>query len=209
MVMSGFFGFKGILILAAVMILFGGAVYDLTTSGVRCGIGVANPATNYTCEDLTASFGRTFVFPDENVNKGVNGVLVLDTLPNETLAEIGVMRSAQRSSFQTQILIGIVGTVVMVGILAFIFTKIAFSSGHELGAFFICLLAAIVVFSFMQVAGYSLGNAESEPGYLNVFGDATPFRGIRNLMKNPGVFAEAVDQTSILPGTLTTNDILT
>jgi uncharacterized protein YunC (DUF1805 family) len=206
--MKGFFGVKGVIMLVAFIMLFGGAIYDLTTTSVRCGMAVNDPNSGYGCGELSITLVRTVMVPDDNVAKGVNGIKTLDNLDNETMSKLGIMYGPQRSSFMNQIILGLVGTAVLVLLLWFIYIKIAPSTHMDAGAYMVAFLAALFTISFIMVVSYSMvDDPTPEPGYLAVFGGATPFRGLRTLIANQGVILQAVDETSLLPGTLETGDI--
>lgn len=202
--MKGFFGLKGIILLAAFILLFGGAFYDLTTTTTRCGLSITNPEMNYSCDDMVSTVGKTVIMPDQNIGKGVNGIVTMKNLDNETLSKLGVMYSSQKASFMNQIILGGVGLAVLFGILAYVFVKLSPASGIDAGSLFMSLFAAFLVLSLIMVAF----DDSPEPGIFSVFGDRTPFKGVRTLIKYPDVFMDAVDETSLLPGTLTTGDIL-
>lgn len=198
------FSIKGLFILVSALLLFGGAIYDITTTGARCGLSVTAPEGGYSCNDLWWTLGKTAIMPDQNIGKGTLGIVTLRGASNETLEEIGVMRDTQEASYRNQIIIGVVGMVVLFLAFCWIFIKISPSSGIDAGSMGVSILAAFLVISLLMV----MFDDGPEPGLLSVPNVNTPFKGIRTLMANPDVLSAVVDDTSILPGTLTTDDII-
>ncbi len=203
---KGFFPIKGLILLVAFLVLFGGAFYDLTTTSARCGLSFTEVGkeNNYTCNEMIITFGKTVVVPDQNIGKGVQGILSMRALGPEVLDQIGVLADIQEQQFIYQIIIGFVGFLVLFGLLAFIFIKISPSSGIDAGSLGVSLIAAFLLISLLMV----MFDESAEPGFFGIEGAKTPFRGIRLLLSNPDVLFSVVDETALLPGTLTTEEII-
>ena len=192
-----FFGIKGIAILIGIILIFGGALYDITVTGVRCGFALSG-STEYTCDEFYESTGKTLIIPDRNIKKGTLAIMKLRSYDNETLTELGIIQEVQEQTFRNQILLGLVGEFILFLFLAYIFIKLSPSSSIDLGSILIAILLAIVLMAFIQT-GYS-AFIEGEP--------EVPFSGLWTLLEHPEVLSEVVDQTAVLPGTLTPDEIL-
>jgi len=202
--MKGFFGLKGIILLAAFLLLFGGAFYDLTTTAGRCGLSVTNPELDYSCDEMYTTVGKILVMPDRNVATGITGVKTMQNVSDETLTEIGVLRDTQSKQYQQLILLGLIGWIVLLGLFSYIFIKLSPASGIDAGSLAIAIFAA-----FLVMAAFSaICDDTPEHGHLAIFGERTPFKGLRLLLANPDVLGGVVDETSLLPGTLTVDDIV-
>lgn len=198
------FSIKGLVILAAAIMLFGGAFYDLTTTGVRCGLSVVNGNTEYSCDEFWMTLGKTVIMPDQNVGKGTLGIMAIRDADNETLSELGILADTQEASYRNQIVLGIVGVGVLFLFLIYIYIKLSPSSGIDAGSLGVSILAAFLTLSLIMV----MFDDGPEPEFMSVPGINTPFKGVRTLMANPDVLSAVVDDTSILPGTITTHEIL-
>lgn len=197
------FGVKGILILVTLLMLFGGAVYDITTTAGRCALAVSQPQLGYDCDDLISTLGRTVISPDRNIRRGTEGIMVLRNLDNQTLSEIGVLRDAQISQFNMQIILGWAGFLVLFAFLAYVFIHAGPASSIDAGSLAIAIFAAFMI---MAVAS-AIFDDNPEHGAFAIFGERTPFKGIRLFLANPDVMSSVVDETSVLPGTLEVDDI--
>ncbi len=184
--------------------LFGGAVYDLTVTSARCGLSYATPAANYTCDEMWPTIAKTIMMPDQNIGKGTIGVMAMRELPDETIEQFGVVRDVQEQSFRTQIIIGIVGLGFLSIFLSWFFIKVSPASGIDLGSLSVSILCAFLTISVIMV----MFDESAEPGFLGIENARVPFKGLRTLLAHPDVMATVIDDTALLPGTLTTDDIL-
>ena len=198
--MKGFLGIKGILILVTLLVLFGGAMYDLTTTGVRCGLAASGQG-NYTCDEFGFTVGTVFVFPDRNIASGVDSILILreySTTNPEMMAELAGIISVDEQGYKNQILIGIAGLIVLIGFLMYIMIKITPSSLIHIDSKFASIMLGLLLYIviYLLFTGLVEGNMQ------------LPFSGLATLIQNPSVLTEVVDHTSALPGTLTVDDII-
>ncbi len=203
---KGFFPIKGLILLIAFLVLFGGAFYDLTTTSARCGLSFTEVGqeNNYTCNDMIITFGKTIIVPDQNIGKGVDGILALRSIDAETLQDIEILADIQEQQFRYQVIIGVVGLAILFGLFAFIFIKMSPSSGIDAGSLGISLLAAFLVLALFMV----MFDESAEPDFLGIEGAKVPFRGVRMLLMNPDVMFDVIDETALLPGTLEIDDII-
>jgi len=198
--MKGFLGIKGILILVTLIVLFGGAMYDVTTTGVRCGLAAGGQG-NYTCDEFGFTVGTVFVAPDRNIASGVDSILVLreySATNPEMMDELAGIISTDEQQYKNQILIGLAGLMVLIGFLMYIMIKITPSSLIHIDAKFTSVILGLLIYMivYMFFTGFFEGNMQ------------LPFTGVMTLIQNPTVLTEVVDHTSALPGTLTTSDII-
>lgn len=189
-------GIKGIGLLVIALIIFGGAIFDLVTTGGQCGLNLAG-AGEFDCNDFTASIGSTFITPDRNVWKGTMGIVELRGMDNETLSELGIIAEAQEDGFRRQIYYGLAGVALLVVLLIYVMMKMIPSSGFDASVTMLVVLVAVGIVAGLQV-GYS-AFVEGEPEW--------PFSGVMTLVNNPTVLGSVIDDASILPGTLETTDI--
>jgi hypothetical protein len=197
------FSIKGLVVLAAALLLFGGAFYDITTTGARCGLSVTNPNAGYDCNEFWGTLGKTVIMPDQNIGKSTLGIVALREADQYTLESLGIMAETQEASYRNQILLGIVGIAVLFLFLAYVFIKLSPSSGIDAGSLGVSVFAAFLVLSLIMV----MFDNGPEPGFMSIPGVNTPFKGVRTLLKYPNVMSDIVDDTSILPGTITTDEI--
>lgn len=198
--MKGLLGVKGILILVTLIVLFGGAMYDVTTTGVRCAIGTMGNS-NYTCEEFGFTIGSVFVSPDRNIATGVDAILTLreyQVTNPEQYQELAGLISTDEQGYRNQILIGIAGLIVLLGALTYFMLKITPSSILHIDSKFTSVAFAILLFIsvYMFYTGWYEGDLQ------------IPFSGLWKLVTNSDVLLDVVDHTSALPGTLTTDDII-
>lgn len=197
------FSIKGLVILASILVLFGGAMYDLTTTAGRCGLALTSPQAGYSCDEFWGTIGKTIILPDQNIGKGVTGILNIREVEQSALDELGIIPDIQESQFRNQIILGIVGIGVLFLFLSYVFIKLSPSSGIDAGSLGVSILAAFLVLTALMV----MFDDGPEPGFMEIPGANTPFKGLRSLMAHPEVLRDVVDETSVLPGTLTTDDI--
>jgi hypothetical protein len=106
-----------------------------------------------------------------------------------------------------QIILGLVGTVILFLFLTWFFIKATPSSVIHIDSKGMAVLVAMLVLGILMVLAYQYSDNTPEHGYLAIFGDLTPFRGLRLFISEWDVVMITVDSTSILPGTLTTGDL--
>lgn len=189
-------GIKGIGLLVIALIIFGGAIFDLVTTGGQCALVLAG-AGDFDCNEFTASIGSTFITPDRNVWKGTMGIVELRNMNNETLSELGIIADAQEDGFRRQIYYGLAGVALLVVLLIYVIMKMIPSSGFDASVTVLVILVAVGIVAGLQV-GYS-SFVEGQPEW--------PFSGVMTLVNNPTVLGSIVDDTSMLPGTLMVEDI--
>ena len=198
--MKGLIGVKGFFILIVLIVLFGGAIYDVTTTGVRCALGTIGKG-NYTCDEFGQVAGATVVFPDRNIEAGVDSILTLRELEindPELFTELGPLITTDEQGYRNQILIGIAGTIVIFAALIWFFLKVTPSSLIHIDSRMSAVLMAFLVYvvAYLMFTGFIEGQIQM------------PFTGLFKLIGNTEVMSELIDYTSALPGTLTTGDIL-
>ena len=197
-------GIKSIFMIVVMLLLFGGAIYDIATTAGRCALSVSAPNSGYDCDSLWLTVGKTIISPDRNVGKGVEGILAIRQIDDDILSEINVLREPQTMQFQQQIIIGLSGFLVLFLFFAWICIKISPSSGIDAGSLLVSVLLAFLIMAFVS----AVADIETEEhGCYAVLGERTPFKGIRSLACNPDVFGEIIDETALLPGTTTIDEI--
>jgi hypothetical protein len=189
-------GIKGIGLLVIALIIFGGAIFDLVTTGGQCALVLAG-AGDFDCGEFTASIGSTFITPDRNVWKGTMGIVELRGMDNETLSSLGIIADAQEDGFRRQIYYGLAGIILLVVLMIYIFLKMVPSSSFDASVTLLVILLAVGIVAGLQV-GYS-AFVEGQPEW--------PFSGVMTLANNPMVLGNVIDDSSLLPGTLETGDI--
>lgn len=201
------FGVKGILIVVMLILLFGGAIYDMTTTAGRCGLSFTDPESNYSCDEFGITALNMFTTPDKNIERGVNGILSIRNLDNQTLSDIGIVRESQTVRFQHDVFLGLAGLIVLIGFFTWLGLTMSPSSNIDAGGKALAVLFAIVIVTSASIIGNFYDGGDSQaPGAI--FGKLTPFPGLRSLIFNTDVLGEVVDESSILPGTLNTGDII-
>lgn len=195
--MKGFIGFAGIFAIIGILTLFGGAFFDLTTTGARCALGVSGVG-QYNCDEFGGVVGSTIILPDRNVKIGTEAILKLRNLDDDTIEAMGPLYTTNERGFRMQIIMGIVGIMVIVGLLSYVFIKFSPGSKIDAGSYGICVILALVVVMTLHVAYTGLVEGQAE----------VPFTGVITLVQHPQVMWDVVDETSMLPGTLTSKDIL-
>jgi hypothetical protein len=198
--MKGFIGVKGIFILVALIVLFGGAMYDVTTTGVRCALGTAGRG-NYTCDDFGLTIGSVFVSPDRNIGSGVDSILILREFQvndPEEYENIKELVTTDEQGYRNQIFIGLAGLIVLIGFLIYLMMKATPSSIIHIDSKFASIMLAFLIYVVVYLAytGLYEGNAQM------------PFTGLMSLISHTDVLMNVVDYTALLPGTLTTGDIV-
>jgi hypothetical protein len=203
--MKGFLGVTSIIIIAMVLMFFGGAIYDITAAAGYCGLAVTDPNSNYDCGTLWDTVGRTFVFPDRNIYEGTATLQKLRDMEPSQLDELGIVAQATANDAEFQIIRGLAGFFILFGFLAFVFIKAGPSSSIDAGSKFIAILAALLVMLAMS----AIFDDTPEHGEFAIFGERTPFKGIRLLLSDPEVMADIIDDSSVLPGTMNTTHLET
>jgi hypothetical protein len=198
--MKGLVGVKGFFILIVLIVLFGGAIYDMTTTGVRCALGTMGHG-NYTCDEFGNVAGATIVFPDRNIESGVDSIMTLRELEindPELYASLEPLITTDEQGYRNQILIGIAGMLVIFAALIWFFIKMTPSSVIHIDSRASAVILALLVYivAYLMFTGFIEGELQM------------PFTGLFKLIGNTEVMSELVDYTSALPGTLTTEDIL-
>lgn len=200
------FGVKTVALLILGLIVLSGAIYDLTTTGGQCAIGTYSPETGYTCDPLWMTLGATFVFPDDNLWKGTEGMLSLQAKTPAERAEMGIDAEIQESHSRNMIYLGFAGLIFLFAFLSYVFYKITPSSIIDASAKMMPLVTALAIMGLLM----AMYDDKPEPGFMELPGTdgKTPFKGLRHFLANPDVLKGVVDDTSVLPGILTTDDIL-
>lgn len=195
--MKGLIGFTGLFAIIGILTLFGGAFFDLTTTGARCGLGVSG-VSNYTCDEFGGVVGNTIILPDRNVKLGTESIIKLRDLDPDIIDAMGPLYSTNEKGFRMQVIMGLVGIVVIIGLVTIVCVKLTPGSKIDAGSYGLCILFAFLLVCTLHVGytGIVEGNAE------------IPFTGVITFLMNPSVMWDVVDETSLLPGTLTSDDIL-
>lgn len=226
--MKGLFGLGIIgsgVILVFVLYIFGGAVYDITTTSARCAL-YFNPEMNtfnYTCNSLIYTLGNTVLFPDTNVKDGTNEILAIRALSDKfnnqdvlnQLNQTGILtqhdvdnimikQTGDETESRFKIIRGLVGLFVILMLLIYVFIKATPSSLVFIDSRIQSIVMAFVVVSLIMV----MVDSSPDTGVLSIEGLNMPFKGVRTLLSHPEVMYDIVDQTSLLPGTMTTDEIL-
>jgi hypothetical protein len=197
--MKGLVSLTSVLALGVIIILFGGAVYDIMTTSVRCGFSLAGDST-YTCDEFQKTIGLTLVYPDRNIVKGVESIQALEDFRQndpETYDQLQSVVSAKESDFLNLILVGMIGNVVLIVVMIMVWMKMSPSSKIDSGSLFVSILAGILLYCLIYVAFTTF--IEHDP--------KVPGAGMYMLIKNPDILFKVIDRTSILPGTLEMGDI--
>jgi hypothetical protein len=206
--MKGFIGVTAIFAVIGLLTLFGGAFFDLTTTGARCALGVVGTG-NFTCDELGHVAGSTVILPDRNVRLGVESINQLRSIDLDAVKESGVLDDAslkgldslyesKESGFRLQIILGLGGIIIILLIPMIIFYKFTPGSKIDAGSLGMCVLGGILLVSFVHLAFTGLVEGQPE----------MPFTGVATLVMNQNVMWDVVDDTALLPGTLTSDDII-
>lgn len=198
--MKGFFELKGIIILLFAVVFFGSAMVDASITGVRCGLGTIGQG-EYNCNEFGATVGSTFIFPDRNIQSGVESIILLREYKNnnpEVIDELSTVVDTDESNYRLKIMIGLGGLFMLIALLIWVFITLGPSSSIDAGSKAIAIFAGFLVFSVVYLAYTGIVEGEAQ----------VPFSGVISLIQHPDVLSDVVDDTSILPGTTMVDDIV-
>jgi len=206
--MKGFLGVMSILSIIGIITLFGGAWLDLTATGARCALGVSGVG-NYTCNELGHVAGSTIILPDRNIKLGVESITAMRRMDiaavresgmfdNDTMQGMESLYQSKESGFRMQIIMGIAGLIMIILLLVMFFYKVTPGSKIDAGSAGMCILGAFLVICVIHIAFTGLVEGRAE----------MPFTGVITLLFNADVMWDVVDESAVLPGTMTSDDIL-
>lgn len=174
--MRGFVGISTILILVAILAIFGNMIVNSIEGGILCGMGRE-------CDTLLSATGGTILNSEIRVKDAVYAIE-----NPETYADIP-NREEYTNWLRYEIIFGVATTIIIIVILWIILMKVTPSSRIDLFAKVIALVLAILIIGLVQVA-YS----------TFVEGRATmPYPGMASLIAHPGAILSTIDWTEVGP----------